>query len=341
MGEKYLDSNVSQDKTKVVSLVPQPVRPPGFGSELEWQGFKDNVKRAHANGLIPSGVTTPEKALAIALKGRELGLDAMYSLSQIYLVHGKAGLQAEVMRALVYKKYPKAKMQIITPPEKRHLECTIVAAREGGEDQTFSFTIEDAQRAGLVEKSGNGYRGTAGKDTWTKYPQDMLMGRCTSRCVRFLWPECVMGMGYTPEELQEPIQADPEKRRDVEALDADFSVDGPETVQNVQSVQPALTPAPVDLDDAFKQVVKDLPEEEKFPFEKALVPGGKMGHCTTEVDLGAYRMPVGRFTGRCLSEIGPDQLKEYLKTVKGQKPSAVINELASKIEAFLKETING
>jgi hypothetical protein len=55
--------------------------------------------------------------------------------------------------------------------------------------ERFSFSIDDAKRAGLT--SGN---------TWQKYPQAMLRARCISAVARMAFPDSIGGM-YLPEEL--------------------------------------------------------------------------------------------------------------------------------------------
>lgn len=202
----------SESVTTTKAITPR--LPPGFSSIQEWEGFERTVQLAFENRK--TNAQSLREALILALKGKEIGLGPMYSLSQIFVVGGKAGLQAEAMRALVYRKYPKAKMIIVTPIEKRHLECKIVAAREDGQEMEFLFTMEDAVRAGLVTVDPDG--NYVGKNqSWSKYPQDMLTGRATSRAVRFLFPECVMGIGYVPEELHEIEGGDNSKLADLNA----------------------------------------------------------------------------------------------------------------------------
>jgi len=39
------------------------------------------------------------------------------------------------------------------------------------------------------------------KDNWKKQPSTMLQWRCVSKVCRFMFPECLMGVSLTPEEL--------------------------------------------------------------------------------------------------------------------------------------------
>lgn len=162
----------------------------------EWDMLKEQAKMLLTTKFLPSYITTAEQAIAIALKGRELGIPIMQSFSHINIVQGKPCASAELMMALIYKNCPKAKIQFkVTNNEK----CVIQAARPGTEPTEFSFTIEDAKKAGLVKVGG----------PWDKYAQSMLRARCISSVARALFPDAISGVSYTSEELGGPID-DPE-----------------------------------------------------------------------------------------------------------------------------------
>jgi hypothetical protein len=61
-----------------------------------------------------------------------------------------------------------------------------------GQDVTVSYTTAEATAAGLLRKGS----------AWDKDRASMLRARCTSRGVRMIAPEVVVGL-YTPEELEE------------------------------------------------------------------------------------------------------------------------------------------
>lgn len=210
--EKYVGSNVSND--------PRPVEPPkeerprvaivphSFSSIEEYNGFDAKVTRAFQEGLLPESIKTAKQAVVVALKGRELGLDPLYALSVISLIKGKAALSSEAMLALVYKHYPRARLEFVTSSEKRNEECVLEVTREGGKPQIFCFTLEDAKRAGLT-----------GKENWQKYPAAMLRARVIGAAVRAVFPECIMGLPVI-EEVQDLLSTDASK---VDEVDAKFS----------------------------------------------------------------------------------------------------------------------
>lgn len=172
--------------TKEIALMP---------SGDEWQQIKDIALMGIKSGLLPKAVDTPEKAAIIALKGRELGLPPMVSFSHINVIQGKPTMSAEIMLAYIYKEYPNAEI-IIT--EKNEKVCAIKAKRPNESEFTlFRWDLERAKRMGLI-----------GKDNWVKQPETMLFWRTITEIKRAKFPEVLMGIDYSQEELQETFEKD-------------------------------------------------------------------------------------------------------------------------------------
>ena len=162
----------------------------------EWRLMWDMGKTLVASRFLPKAIDTPEKALAIMLKGRELGWPPMRSFQHIHVIEGKPTLSAEGMLALIYEKVPGAVIRIVETSNER---CVIDAGRPGQEPTRFPFTIEDAQRAQVM-----------GKDNWRKYPRAMLRARAISEMARATFPDALMGCSYVPEELGAIVNEDGE-----------------------------------------------------------------------------------------------------------------------------------
>lgn len=158
-----------------------------FPSEAEWRLIKEQATIAVKSGLLPRAVDTPEKAIVIALKGREVGIPMMQAFSHIHVVDGKPGFSAELMLALIYKNCPGAIANYVTTDEKR---CEVEACRPGHKATRFAFTIEEARQAGLLNKNN-----------WKSYPAAMLRARAVSAMARAVFPDAIMGCSHTPEEL--------------------------------------------------------------------------------------------------------------------------------------------
>lgn len=69
-------------------------------------------------------------------------------------------------------------------------------------DFDVSFTIKDAERAGLCGKDGEINKGQNGPGSWQKMPDAMLRARVSSKAIRMVCPEIVVGI-YTPEEVED------------------------------------------------------------------------------------------------------------------------------------------
>ena len=131
----------------------------------------------------------PEDVLAVILTGAELGLAPMQSLRGIRMIDGKPTMMADMMGALVMSKRDVCEyLRCVESTEQRAVYET---KRKGSpKEDTLTFTIEQATKAGL-----------ASKDNWRKYPQAMLRARALSAICRMAYPDLVAGV-YDPEELE-------------------------------------------------------------------------------------------------------------------------------------------
>lgn len=152
----------------------------------QWQAMREQAKALVASGFLPKQVNTPEKAIAIMMAGRELGIGPMHALRAINIIDGKPCFSAELVAALVYKRVPGAVLRIVSSTDKA---CSIEAGRPGQELTLFEFTLADAERAGLLSK-----------DNWKKYPRAMLRSRCITEAARATFPDATCG-AYDPDEL--------------------------------------------------------------------------------------------------------------------------------------------
>lgn len=147
--------------------------------------------------LSKSGKTgslrTKEQIVACALQGAELGIGPMASLNTIYAIDGKLSLASQLCKALVLRDFPGSKF---TTTEGEGW-CQVTLEVPGRETETVKWTMDDAQRAGLVKK-GSG---------WEKTPKQLLYSRATSEVCRRVCPDVLAGM-YTPDELGAEIDYD-------------------------------------------------------------------------------------------------------------------------------------
>lgn len=158
-----------------------------FPSESEWNMLKEQAAMVVKTGLLPRTIDTAEKAIAIALKGRELGIPPMQAFSHIHIIDGKPTISAELMLSLIYKNCQGATVNYVENTDRR---CVIEAKRPGHKITTFSYTIEEAQKAGLPNKNN-----------WKAYPAAMLRARTVAIVARAVFADAIMGCSHIPEEL--------------------------------------------------------------------------------------------------------------------------------------------
>jgi hypothetical protein len=140
-------------------------------------------------GLVPTGITI-EAAIVIAQKGRELGVPATQSLSEIYVVQGKAMLKAELQLQLAIQRIPGFSYDIIELSDE---SCTIEFKRIGRLNFRYTYDMAKARKTGDCMKpeykGGNKTGKNIMKDMWEKRPDTMLFNRCTSNALRFFAPD--------------------------------------------------------------------------------------------------------------------------------------------------------
>jgi hypothetical protein len=162
-----------------------------FPSTSEWSMMKEQASMLVKTGFLPNAIKTPEQAIAIMLKGRELGMAPMQAFSHIAIIQGKPTISAEGMLALILKAYPSTKITYIQNDD---LACIMEVVRPGNAPARFSFSYEDAQKAKLTNK-----------DNWNTYRRAMLRSRCISEMARSVFPDALSGVSYTPEELEAEV----------------------------------------------------------------------------------------------------------------------------------------
>lgn len=149
-----------------------------------WRMINEMAPVMHKAHLF--GVTSPEQAAAIMLKGYELGLSMTASFELVQVIQGKPALSPRGAMAILLNS---PVIQEITI--KRILdgkggflgyECTM--SRTTGFKHTSKFTMEDAQRAGLVKPDSG----------WMKYPENMCLWRAVGFAADVVAPDITAGM---------------------------------------------------------------------------------------------------------------------------------------------------
>lgn len=135
------------------------------------------------SGILGKNLDTPEKLFLLLQQGKELGLQPMQSLNNIYVVNGKTAISSKMMLSLAIR--AGIKYEFVTWTAEK---CEIIFTR-GDWSMNFDYTIDEARLAGLLSK-----------DNWRAYPKEMLKSRCISRGLSLIAPDVIGGL-YEESEL--------------------------------------------------------------------------------------------------------------------------------------------
>ena len=184
--------------------------------------LSDQMKKAEVmagSSLLPESYRKQPANLLWAMEMADaLDVSLAQAITGITVIQGKPTMSAEMMRALVLRAGHR-----FTVTDMTDKSVTVTVARKEWPDdvQQFTFTMADAQHAGLAKSA-----------TYQKHPKAMLLARATSMACRAVFPDVVSGMGYTPDEIS---YDGPVKRVDTSRLTPQRSHSV--TVQQVGTVQ--------------------------------------------------------------------------------------------------------
>jgi len=137
------------------------------------------------------GVATAEQAMMVMLKGKELGLSLTASFEFVTVIEGKPALIPRGALALILSSPLLDGLEIKDEvgQDGKPTACAVTMKRKNGFSYTSRFTMEDAQRAGLI-KTGSG---------WEKYPANMMRARAIGFCADIVFPDVLGGLKRADE----------------------------------------------------------------------------------------------------------------------------------------------
>jgi hypothetical protein len=133
------------------------------------------------------GSLNPQQALVIAMAGRDLGFSYTQALRAFHVLKGKPTLSADGMVAACLAR---GVCEYFRPVEVTETSATWETRRVGCDAVRYTFTMGDAERAGLVS------------DMYRRHPKRMLSARCKAYLARDVFPEVLMGL-VTEDEADE------------------------------------------------------------------------------------------------------------------------------------------
>jgi hypothetical protein len=171
----------------------------------DWATMKEQASALVRSGLLPKAIDTPEKAIAIMMQGRELGIGPMQAIAGINVIAGKATVSPQLMLALIERSGKLEHIDI----DSQQTYCTVTMKRIGRHEHSETFTMDDASRM-----MTSGWKNNkkvqiplSEKSNWQQMPAIMLKWRAVAACARVVFPDVIMGM-YTHEEIDPSVVVD-------------------------------------------------------------------------------------------------------------------------------------
>lgn len=138
------------------------------------------------SGFLPRAINTPEKAIAVMLAGRELGVGPMIALRSIHIIDAKPVVAADLLLARFKADGGRATFTTLNDEK-----AVLKLRHPNGDEHVEEFTHAMAQAAGLL-----------GKDNWKKHKKAMMRSRVITAGLKSVGYEPTAGV-YTPDEAEE------------------------------------------------------------------------------------------------------------------------------------------
>lgn len=148
------------------------------------------------SSIVPKNYQGKAGDILVAVQmGHELGLKPIQSLQNIAVINGRPCIYGDACMALV-KIHPE--LEDVTEYFDEKLQAAICKIKRKGQTAHVStFTIEDAKKAGLWNKSG----------VWTQYPKRMLQMRARGFALRDVFPDALQGLILVEEAQDHPKES--------------------------------------------------------------------------------------------------------------------------------------
>lgn len=165
----------------------------------------------------------PADVFAAITYGAELGLAPWAAMQSLIVIHGRVTMYADAMVALVLAS---SDCEYFRCVDSSSTSVTYETLRKGSSPTKYTFTAEDAKRAGL------------NNDNYRKFPQRMLGARAKSFLARDVYPDILRGLHST----EEVIDIEPSQYVETE----NFSPASEEPTVEAEVAEEAPTPSAVD-----------------------------------------------------------------------------------------------
>lgn len=177
-----------------------------FSEKLMAHYEKVSEKLAESGSIPTVYRGKPKDIFTIIAMGYEVGFSVMQALQYITPINGRPCIWGDGLLALILNSSHCQDIQEVQIKEKDRVigyTCTVI--RKGHAPHSQTFTLQDAEQAGLLKRGG-------ASSPWALYPTRMLQWRARGWACRDKFADVLNGMGIAEEE------------RDKEVLDGEFEV---------------------------------------------------------------------------------------------------------------------
>jgi len=147
----------------------------------------------HNSGLAPKGLASPQAIMIAIQMGAELGMKPMTAIQNIAVINGRPSIWGDAMLAVCMKSnffdHESFRERIEEIDGVPTAFCT--ARRIGSPAITQDFSMDDAKKAGLLEKN----------TPWQTYEKRMLKFRARSWALRDCFPDVLLGLRGAEEQM--------------------------------------------------------------------------------------------------------------------------------------------
>lgn len=187
--------------TATVSVPNQPAlmhpnEAAGFlmlGTE-NWALLKAQATELVEGGALHRSIDTPAKAAMIGMKAIEMGIPLTAAFSGMRFIDGELALLGKLVLRLIYQRaLPLGATCRPIPVSDPLVEAAWEMGRPGDEPQTFSFTMEDAKRAGLLRIYSRKKNAWIDTPAYQKYPDRMLPWRALAKGAAYIFQDICQG----------------------------------------------------------------------------------------------------------------------------------------------------
>lgn len=187
----------------------------------------------------------PDQITATMMYGREIGLPPMTTLQNTHVIHGRVGMYAEQLRAMILAAGHEYEIEESTSDR-----CVISGRRKGSERwQQHEYTMDRAKLSGLYAQN----------EQYRKRPTEMLLARASGIMAHAQFPDVIRGMGAI-EEL-EGVEGDGEP----DNAPVPPAAKTPATVGRKKAASKALTSQPAPSSSKSGSSEPEIPAEPGLP----------------------------------------------------------------------------